>query len=101
MKQIITFIIVFFSTAAMSSRAQEPRNEGLLKFDQQVIKAVGRGRFIAPKDKANPTGFGLTATQLVHKMGWRQCDHSRVAATLCSAYKAGQLEVEDGVLVLV
>lgn len=39
MKQIITFIIVLFSMAAMSSRAQEPRNEGLLKFDQQVIEA--------------------------------------------------------------
>lgn len=39
MKQIITFIIVLFSMAAMPSCAQESRNEGLLKFDQQVIEA--------------------------------------------------------------
>lgn len=39
MKQIITFIIVLFSMVVLPSRAQEPRNEGLLKFDQQVVEA--------------------------------------------------------------
>ena len=39
MKRIITFIIVLFSMAAMPSRAQESRLEGLLKFDRQVIEA--------------------------------------------------------------
>ena len=39
MKQIITFIIVLFSMAAMPSLAQKLENEGLLKFDQQVIEA--------------------------------------------------------------
>ena len=39
MKQIITFIIVLFSMAAMPSRAQESEKDCLLKFDQQVIEA--------------------------------------------------------------
>ena len=39
MKQVITFIIVLFSMAALPSQAQKSENDGTLKFDQQVIEA--------------------------------------------------------------